>query len=90
MYILYLIFKEIFLLFGFIFYDISVLNLVVDNDFLGCVSFGLEEEFFKVEEVFGRRFLNDGFCYEYKVWFKGYGLEDDMWFFAFFFKIYLI
>lgn len=54
MYILYLIFKEIFLLFGFIFYDISVLNLVVDNDFLGCVSFGLEEEFFKVEEVFGR------------------------------------
>ena len=50
-----------------------------------CTSSGLEEEFFEVEEVLRRRLSKDGLCYDYKVRFKGYGPEDDMWLPASFF-----
>ena len=38
----------------------------------------LEEGFYEVEEVLQRR-LNKNMTYEYRVRFKGYGPEDDMW-----------
>lgn len=47
---------------------------------------GNDEEFYEVEEVLSRCFLIDFLLYEYKVWFKGYGLEDDMWLFLLFFN----
>ena len=84
MYTLHPTSKETLLSLGFIPYDTSVPNSVADNDSSGCASSGLEEEFFKVEKVLGRRLSNDGLCYEYKVRFKGYGPEDDMWLPAFF------
>jgi len=40
---------------------------------------GNGEEFYKVEEVLSRRLSKDTLSYEYKVRFKGYGPEDDMW-----------
>ena len=86
MYTLHPTSKETLLSLGFIPYDTSLPNSVADNDSSGCASSGLEEEFFKVEEVLGRRLSNDGLCYEYKVWFKGYGPEDDMWLPASFFN----
>ena len=38
----------------------------------------LEEGFYEVEEVLGRRLRKD-MTYEFQVRFKGYGPEDDMW-----------
>lgn len=38
----------------------------------------LEEGFYEVEEVLGRR-LREDMTYEFQVRFKGYGPEDDMW-----------
>ena len=40
---------------------------------------GYDEEFYEVEEVLSRRLSKDTLSYEYKVRFKGYGEEDDMW-----------
>lgn len=40
---------------------------------------GNDEEFYEVEEVLSRRLSTDSLLYEYKVRFKGYGPEDDMW-----------
>jgi hypothetical protein len=37
------------------------------------------EGFYEIEEVIGRRLSKDTLTYEYKVRFKGYGPEDDMW-----------
>ena len=44
------------------------------------MSFGeeLEEGYYEVEEVLERRLRND-MTYEFKVRFKGYGPDDDMW-----------
>lgn len=39
---------------------------------------GVEEGFYEVEEVLGRRLRKD-MSYEFQVRFKGYGPEDDMW-----------
>ena len=78
--------KETLLSLGIFPYDVSVPHSVADDDSLGCASSGLEEEFFEVEEVLERRLSKDGLCYEYKVRFKGYGPEDDMWLPASFFN----
>ena len=40
---------------------------------------GNDDEFYEVEEVLSRRLSKDTLSYEYKVRFKGYGEEDDMW-----------
>lgn len=40
---------------------------------------GDDDEFYEVEEVLSRRLSKDTLSYEYKVRFKGYGPEDDMW-----------
>ena len=45
-----------------------------------------DDEFYEVEEVIGRRLSKDALCYEYKVRFKGYGSEEDMWLPASFFN----
>ncbi|KAK3740136.1 hypothetical protein QZH41_007571 [Actinostola sp. cb2023] len=39
----------------------------------------VEEGFFEIDEIVGRRLSKDSMTYEYKVRFKGYGPEDDMW-----------
>lgn len=39
----------------------------------------LEEGFFEVEEIVERRLCKTALGYEYKVRFKGYGPDDDMW-----------
>lgn len=51
-----------------------------------CTSSREDEEFFEVEDVIGRRLSKECLCYEYKVCFKGYGSEDDMWLPASFFN----
>ena len=38
----------------------------------------LEEGFYEVEEMLGRR-LREDMAYEFQVRFKGYGPEDDIW-----------
>ena len=38
----------------------------------------LEEGFYEVEEMLGRRLRKD-MAYEFQVRFKGYGPEDDIW-----------
>lgn len=78
--------KEMLLSLGIIPYNVSVLHSVADDDSFECASSGLEEEFFEMEEILGRRLSKDGLCYEYKVWFKGYGQADEMWLPASFFN----
>lgn len=44
-----------------------------------------EEGYYEVEEVLEWCLSND-MMYEFKVWFKGYGLDDDMWLFVLLFN----
>ena len=39
----------------------------------------LEEGFFEVEDILEHRLCKSTLTYEYKVRFKGYGAEEDMW-----------
>lgn len=39
----------------------------------------IDEDFFEVEKLLDRRLSKDTLCYEFKVRFKGYGPDDDMW-----------
>ena len=39
----------------------------------------LPDDFYKIDNVLERRLSKDIFTYEYRVRFKGYGSEDDMW-----------
>ena len=46
----------------------------------------IDDEFYEVDDVVDRRLSKDAHCYEYKVRFKGYGPQDDMWLPASFFN----
>ena len=39
----------------------------------------LPEDFYEIEDVLERRLCNNTLTYEYKVRFKGYSSEEDMW-----------
>ena len=39
----------------------------------------LPDDFYEIDNVLERRLSKDTFTYEYRVRFKGYGSEDDMW-----------
>ena len=39
----------------------------------------LPEEFYEIEDIVERRLCNKTLAYEYRVRFKGYSAEDDMW-----------
>lgn len=60
--------------------------LIEDDNYSDNSSSEFDDEFFEVEDVLDRCLLKDIFCYEYKVWFKGYGFEEDMWFLFLFFN----
>jgi len=52
---------------------------LVREDSQSCSSSGIDDDFYEVEEVLDRRLSKDTLCYEYKVRFKGYGSDQDMW-----------
>ena len=54
-------------------------SLIEDDNHSDNSSSELDDEFFEVEDVLDRRLSKDTLCYEYKVRFKGYGSEEDMW-----------
>ena len=54
-------------------------SLIEDDNHSDNSSSELDDEFFEVENVLDRRLSKDTLCYEYKVRFKGYGSEEDMW-----------
>ena len=78
--------KESLLRLGILRYDVSNPHPVTDDDSHGCTSSRKDDEFYEVEQVIGRRLSKDALCYEYKVRFKGYGSEEDMWLPASFFN----
>jgi len=85
-YTLYPASKESLLRLGIFPYDANNPHPVAEDDSQGCTSSGKDDEFYEVEEVIGRRLSKDVLCYEYKVRFKGYGSEEDMWLPASFFN----
>lgn len=52
---------------------------LVKEDSQSCSSSEIDDDFYEVEDVLERRLSKDSFCYEYKVRFKGYGSDQDMW-----------
>ena len=52
---------------------------LVKEDSQSCPSSEIDDDFYEVEDVLERRLSKDSLCYEYKVRFKGYGSDQDMW-----------
>ena len=78
--------KESLLKLGILPYNANDYNLVTEDDNQCCTSPEKEDEYYEVEDVIDRRLSKDAVSYEYKVRFKGYGSEDDMWLPASFFN----
>ena len=67
-------------------YNVSDGNSETGDESSGPSSSLIDDEFYEVEDVIDKRLSKDLHCYEYKVRFKGYGSEDDMWLPASFFN----
>ena len=59
---------------------------LVKEDSQSCSSSEIDDDFYEVEDVIERRLSTDSLCYEYKVRFKGYGSDQDMWLPSYFFN----
>ena len=59
---------------------------LVKEDSQSCSSSEIDDGFYEVEDVLERCLSKDSFCYEYKVRFKGYGSDQDMWLLSSFFN----
>ena len=58
--------------------DNLLLSSTEEDSQSSCTS-ELEDDYYEVEDVVDRRLSKDSLCYEYKVRFKGYGPDQDMW-----------
>ena len=67
-------------------YNVDDGNSDTADESCGPSSSPIDDEFYEVEDVIDRKLSKDAHCYEYKVRFKGYGSEDDMWLPASFFN----
>jgi len=52
---------------------------LVKEESQSCCSSEIDDDFYEVEDVLERRLSKDTLCYEYKVRFRGYGSDQDMW-----------